>query len=176
MMIIDINDISPEGLALDISEKAFPLGMEDEGITLDGAVTGAIRITPVGKVYSISGQLSATAKGVCNRCLKPILSPVTAKFATDYHPAVEMREEMRKEHEFELIGEDLDIAYYYGEEIDTDEVVREQLLLAVPMQQVCREDCKGLCPHCGKNLNSGPCDCKVEMVDPRLAKLKDLLK
>lgn len=175
-MIINIHDIPPEGLALDISEKAFPLGMEDEGITLEGTVTGAIRITPVGKVFSISGQVSATAKGSCDRCLKPTLSPVKAEFATDYHPAVEMREEMRKEHEFELIGEELDIAYYYGEEIDTEEVIREQLILAAPMQQVCGEDCKGLCPHCGKNLNSGPCDCKVEMVDPRLAKLKDLLK
>lgn len=175
-MLINIHDIPPEGLDLAISEEAFPLGMEDEGISLDGAVTGSVRIAPVGKVLTVSGRIAATVKGACSRCLAPLHSPVRTEFATDYHPVVEARNEMQDEHEYELIGVDLEIAYYYGEEIDINDVVFEQLMLSVPMQQLCREDCKGICPHCGKNLNTGPCDCKVEMTDPRLEKLKNLLK
>lgn len=161
---------------LEIFEEVFPLGMEDEGISLDGAVTGSVRIAPVGKVLTVSGQIVATVKGACSRCLTPLHSPVRTEFATDYHPVTEARDEMQNEHEYELIGEDLEIAYYYGEEIDIHDVLHEQLMLSVPMQQVCSEDCKGLCPHCGKNLNTGLCDCKVEMTDPRLEKLKSLLK
>jgi uncharacterized protein len=61
-----------------------------------------------------------------------------------------------------------------GKTIDLDPLVREQVLLALPMHAVCRDDCKGLCGQCGKNLNEGQCGCVGTQVDPRLAVLKNI--
>ena len=60
--------------------------------------------------------------------------------------------------------------------IDLTSPLREQIVLAQPVNPICRPDCRGLCAHCGKNLNEGPCECEEETVDPRLAALKALLK
>ena len=60
-------------------------------------------------------------------------------------------------------------------QLPLDELVTTDLLLSLPMKSLCREDCRGLCPQCGHNLNNGECGCRQETVDPRLAALKDLL-
>ncbi len=62
-----------------------------------------------------------------------------------------------------------------GEHVDLDDLVREQILLALPTRQLCRDDCKGLCPTCGANLNQTTCDCSAEEIDPRFAALAQLL-
>jgi uncharacterized protein len=67
-----------------------------------------------------------------------------------------------------------EIGYYQGEGILLDDVVREQVLLAAPLKVTCREDCKGLCPHCGKNLNQEQCSCAVALEEPRWAPLKEI--
>jgi uncharacterized protein len=61
-----------------------------------------------------------------------------------------------------------------GEAIDVDEIVKEQILLAVPTRMLCREDCKGICPECGADKNTGECNCVTDEIDPRWAALKDL--
>ena len=63
---------------------------------------------------------------------------------------------------------------YSGEEVVLDDLVREQILLGVPSYPLCREDCAGLCPRCGQDLNRGRCECDTAPVDPRLAKLKSI--
>ena len=63
-----------------------------------------------------------------------------------------------------------------GMKIDVDEFVYGEVVLSLPTKHLCKEDCKGICPNCGKNLNTGDCDCKTRDVDPRLAPLMDLLK
>jgi uncharacterized protein len=60
--------------------------------------------------------------------------------------------------------------------LDLTEVIRQDLLLALPMYPVCRSKCKGLCPHCGQNWNEGACECSLEEIDPRLAVLRQLLE
>jgi uncharacterized protein len=67
-----------------------------------------------------------------------------------------------------------EISYYEGEGLPLEDVVREQILLAVPLKLTCREDCKGLCPHCGKNRNLEACGCAVRPEEPRWAALKDI--
>ena len=75
---------------------------------------------------------------------------------------------MRKEVE----EDDLSTAFYENDAIDLGQLMMEQFQLALPMKPLCREDCKGLCPNCGMNLNTGTCDCNVKWEDPRLAALK----
>ena len=78
------------------------------------------------------------------------------------------------EGEREIEEDDLTTAFYDNDEIDLGQLMREQFYLALPMKPLCRDDCNGLCPKCGTNLNPRPCDCKREWEDPRLAALKAL--
>jgi len=78
----------------------------------------------------------------------------------------------------EFLELDEDIRYVAPEqsEIDITEDIRETVLLAIPIKLLCKHDCKGLCPHCGANLNVESCTCAEEMIDPRWEALKKLLR
>ena len=108
----------------------------------------------------------------CSRCLDPFRMPVDASFDLRYLPATEMT----ADEEREVQDEDLETSYYRDDQIDLNELLREQFYLALPMKPLCREDCKGLCAQCGTNLNTGTCACAARWEDPRLAPLKGLIK
>ena len=108
----------------------------------------------------------------CSRCLEPYRLPVTAGFDLRYLPASEMSQDEEREVE----EEDLETSYYRDDQIDLNELLREQFYLALPMKPLCDEACKGLCPQCGTNLNTGSCSCHAAWEDPRLAPLKQLRK
>ena len=97
----------------------------------------------------IKGRLAITLESNCARCLEPLTQKVKREFDLLYRPqgADAGRDEMS------VTDAEAEISYYEGEGILLDDVIREQVLLAVPLKVTCREDCKGLCPHCGKNLN-----------------------
>jgi uncharacterized protein len=76
--------------------------------------------------------------------------------------------------ELSVTDAEAEIGYYQGEGLLLEDVLREQVLLALPLKVTCREECKGLCPQCGKNLNQEQCSCSTEMEDPRWAALKDV--
>lgn len=134
----------------------------------------AVRI--LGKLHQgiaqvdLEGQIDATAEIECSRCLTPIQSILNIPFKVAY-----ITEEFyTKEKDSELHGDDLEIAIYDGEKIDLADLAREQLLLNLPTQTFCSENCQGLCSKCGANLNSNPCNCETKEIDPRWAKLKNL--
>jgi uncharacterized protein len=106
----------------------------------------------------------------CSRCLEPFRLPVDSAFDLRYHPA----SEMATEAEAEIEEDDLETSYYRDDQLDLNELLREQFYLVLPMKPLCGEACRGLCPQCGTNLNTGSCDCAPTRVDPRLAALKDL--
>jgi uncharacterized protein len=108
----------------------------------------------------------------CSRCLEPYRMPVNAAFDLRYLPA----SEMSQDEESEVEVDDLETSYYRDDQIDLNELLREQFYLALPMKPLCREDCKGLCAQCGTNLNTGTCDCHTGWEDPRLAPLRQLKK
>jgi len=96
---------------------------------------------------------------------------VDAAFELRYVPQAEQAEE----NERALAEDDLTTAFYSEGVLDVIDLLREQFQLVLPMKPLCREDCKGLCPECGTNLNRGTCDCTPHWEDPRLAALKGLL-
>ena len=118
----------------------------------------------------IRGKLATSLESNCARCLEPLTQDVNREFDLLYRPqgSDAGRDEMS------VTDAEAEISYYEGEGLGLDEVVREQVLLAVPLKVTCREDCKGLCPHCGKNLNEGQCSCAVEIEEPRWAALKEI--
>lgn len=122
------------------------------------------------KDIRIRGKLSAGLELQCARCLDPVRQDVSRDFELLYRPlgADAGRDELS------VTDAEAEIGYYQGEGILLEDVLREQVLLALPLKVTCREDCKGLCPQCGKNLNQEQCSCEMPAGDPRWAALKDI--
>lgn len=118
----------------------------------------------------LRGELHTKVSTRCGRCLKPVELQFDVKFAERFVPAVSWRHE----EQHELQEEELNISVFDGEGIELDELVKEEILLAMPGHVLCSEDCKGLCPSCGVDRNSETCDCEAKLIDSRWEKLKDL--
>jgi uncharacterized protein len=118
----------------------------------------------------LKGKLDTSLEVVCARCLEPVVQEVAREFDLLYRP---LGTDAGHE-ELSVTDAEAEIGYYQGEGLLLEDVLREQVLLALPLKTVCREDCKGLCPHCGKNLNEGQCSCAEEVEDPRWAALKEI--
>jgi len=98
--------------------------------------------------------------------------PVDAAFDLLYLPHTENV----GEGEVEIEEDDLETAFYRDEVIDLGQLMKEQFYLVLPMKPLCQEACRGLCPHCGANLNQSSCTCVTTWVDPRLEKLRSLVR
>jgi len=118
----------------------------------------------------LNGRLRTRVSVPCARCLKPVALPIEERFTERFVPAVAWRDE----EQHELDQEDLNLAVFDGEGIELDDLVKEEILLAVPHQILCRTDCQGLCPVCGLDRNESTCECETKAVDSRWEKLKDL--
>jgi len=122
--------------------------------------------------FRLAGTARTELELLCSRCLEPFRMPVDSSFDLRFLPATDMT----ADEEREVQEADLETSYYRDDQIDLNELLREQFYLALPMKPLCAEDCKGLCAQCGTNLNTGTCACAVGWEDPRLAPLKGLIK
>jgi uncharacterized protein len=120
----------------------------------------------------LGGIVETEIELACSRCTDSYRLPVRAAFDLLYLPAANA--ETTPEHEVQ--EDDLDTSYYREGVIDFADLVREQIYLTLPMKPLCQEACRGLCPECGTNLNTGSCDCAPVWEDPRLAPLKALIR
>jgi uncharacterized protein len=122
-----------------------------------------------------SGSFDGHLVVACSRCVEPVRLELHEKLRITFMPPGEMPDEDAAESEegVEVSAEDVDTFPFDGERIDVEPVLREQFVLAVPYAPLCREDCKGLCPQCGIDRNTGTCTCEAP-IDPRLAALKGL--
>ena len=120
--------------------------------------------------FRLAGDVKTVLELPCSRCLEPFRLGVDSTFDLRYQPHAVNTGEGEKEIE----EDDLSTAFYDNDEIDLGQLMREQFYLALPMKPLCREDCKGLCPECGVNLNRETCNCKRNWDDPRLAALREL--
>ena len=119
----------------------------------------------------VVGSLKTDLEILCARCLEPVPFPVKRQFDLLYRPA---GSDIGEGKEVEMQDKDAAISYYEGEGVELVDLLREQVLLEVPLKTVCQEECKGLCPHCGRNLNTGQCECAQDATDPRWDALKGL--
>ncbi len=143
--------------------------VEDQRITLTEPAEISGRIVLKGNKTGVEGTVTAVAQVECDRCLTPVTLPVQAEFNVEYITA----EAYQALEVSELGEEDLALSVFDGEYIDVDEIVLEQLWLAVPSQTICRESCKGLCPVCGIDRNLNDCSCQASDIDPRWAAMKN---
>jgi uncharacterized protein len=122
--------------------------------------------------FRLVGTARTELELTCSRCLEPFRMPVDSSFDLRFLPA----KDMPTDEERELQEDDVDTSYYRDDQIDLNELLREQFYLALPMKPLCVESCKGLCTQCGTNLNAGTCACETVWEDPRLAPLKGLTR
>lgn len=118
----------------------------------------------------IAGDIETKVELVCARCLEPVTEEVNRSFNLFYSP---LPKDLKPE-EARLKEDDAEIGFFEGPGIFLADVLREQVLLALPMKVICRSDCRGLCPNCGANLNHEECRCETHAMDPRLAPLARL--
>jgi uncharacterized protein len=118
----------------------------------------------------ICGRLNVRMEADCDRCLESASFPVDVGFDLFYEPV-----EAGPAHaEVALDAGESETDFYEGEGPELEDVLREQILLALPMQRICREDCRGICPVCGENRNVVMCVCQAKAPDDRWAALRDL--
>lgn len=196
-MLVKIEQIKETGLQLN---EPIGLNLLGEALGGDGAGddTGFRATAPSSLKASLKkvsggvlleGQFTANVTSPCKRCLGDVEVKVPVSFTLnlvpkalvhgdDYLKDDESLMEKKERTQGEVGGsfelDDADQEVFDGKVIDLDPIVREQLLLALPMGTVCREDCKGLCPQCGINRNEAKCSCDTKPVDPRLAALKNI--
>ena len=121
-----------------------------------------------GEDLLFTGTIHGELTGRCARCLEDYPLTLAREFSVVLVPQRAFGREM------ELNREELSASFYSGQTIDVSALVQEQTLLALPSRPLCHEECKGLCPECGANLNLTPCDCQPTWKDPRLAVLSTL--
>ena len=133
-------------------------------------VTGVAELIEDSAQVRVQGNYSVEMEAQCDRCLVRARFPLSAGFDLFYRPA----SEIPREEEVEIDSGEAEIAFYEGGGLELEDILREQVVLALPMQRVCSEACKGICPVCGKNRNETACDCHVPTSDDRWAALRKL--
>ena len=168
-MRIELEKLEEDGgrFARVYAADALPLDPEVR-LVQPADVSGRIRRN--GTEVELRGRLYTKLEVLCGRCLQPVELPITAEFNERFVRAVSWADD----EQHELQEEDLNVAVFDGEGIELDDLVREELLLAVPVNVLCREDCKGLCPSCGIDRNVNNCQCESNDGDARWEKLKEL--
>jgi uncharacterized protein len=150
-------EVLPEALKLDPNEVILQQPVK---------VTVTAEKHPLG--IRVQGSYSAVGHVFCARCLEPYQVEAGQDFDLFYQPHAAGRPITG---EIELKEKDTEVSFFWGDGIEVGDILREQILLSLPMKPICREDCQGLCPHCGKNRNLETCDCESVLLDPRLEPL-----
>lgn len=169
-MIVDLVNLGSDPVPFDFTLPPEEVDVETEGVTLSGnvSVEGELRKRAAG--IEVDGHVTATLEIACTRCL----TPITTRLDFDFHAGFVSSDMFPADRETQVSGADLDTDVVESDELDLTKVVREQILLNLPVQVFCRDDCKGICPMCGTDLNESACNCGRDDIDPRWAALKDL--
>lgn len=157
-------------------DQAFPPGaiqFLDSKLWQAGTLraVGTAELLPhTGGEIRVLGHLAVEMEAECDMCLDVSRYPVELDFDLFYEPALSGpgREEVA------LRTEESEVDFYEGDGLELEDVLREQVLLALPMQRTCREDCQGACPVCGANRNRTQCGCRQKASDDRWAALREL--
>lgn len=118
----------------------------------------------------LRGRFAGSFQVPCARCVEPVEVPLAADFDLIFRPSAADTEAPERS----ITAPETEIGYYQGDSLSLEDVLREQVLLALPVRTLCKSDCKGLCPRCGENRNSKACSCDEGPSDPRWEALAGL--
>lgn len=132
--------------------------------------SGTAELVGATEEVRVKGHLDVTMVSECDRCLEEAAFPIAQDFDLFYSPGAPEG----GSHEVAIDAVESELGFYQGGGLELTDVIREQVLLALPMQRVCREDCRGICPVCGQNRNQADCACQSRPLDDRWAALRDI--
>ena len=173
-MLIHVRDleVKPKPIDVEIAPGRIDYGADNGNLRQVGPLKakGEARLVTgsLGEIR-VAGHLAVEMEADCDRCLEPARFPVDADFELYYRPV-----EDGFGDEKEIDAGEAEMGFYQGESLELDDVLREFVLLTLPMQRICGEDCKGICPECGQNRNLTDCQCHAAKADQRWEALKSL--
>ncbi len=165
---ISLEEIPPEGLKIEFEEVKFL----SEDIKILSPFKGVLELKKQGIEVKLTGFLQGKIELVCDRCLSEFGYKIKHKFEVLLKPVASLNVEGEKE----LQEEDMEVSFFENSWIDFAGILREEIFLSVPYKKLCKKDCKGLCPVCGKNLNKSTCGCEVKKKESPFAVLKEIFK
>lgn len=154
-----------DGKRMQINENVEIIPQPGDAFSLSAPVKLSATAENVGGTIEIIGSAEARLTAVCDRCAEEFELPLVFSF----------EERFKKLDEFSEADENPDISPLDGTAVDISEIIYTNLYMNLPSKLLCSEDCKGLCPVCGKNLNKGSCSCEADTTDPRFDVLDKLL-
>ncbi len=169
-MKVRVEDIPPEGLEVEFEDarmQARDLGPQVAGLA--GAPWAQVYLERRGSLVLARGRYQAQVELECSRCLQRFAQKLAGGLDWAFRPPDTPRGE-----EVRLAEDELEVIFYQGGEVDLAQALKDELSLSLPMAPLCRPDCPGLCPVCGKDQQGGPCGCRPKQTDPRWAKLAKL--
>jgi uncharacterized protein len=169
---IDLKDLAHEKLSFSSRFEPGVVDLGSENIRQIGNLDWSASAERAGAEIRISGKLDTTVELACSRCLDPARFHVSKPFDLFFRERDEAM--FDEDEEVELHENDTRTAFFTGTKLAIADILREQILLAVPMKALCKIDCKGLCPTCGTNLNSGSCGCPPEDFTPHMDTLLEI--
>ncbi|MFI5324384.1 MAG: YceD family protein [Thermodesulfobacteriota bacterium] len=168
-MKIRVSDIRDEGLPIHTHmspewlDNIPELSSGEDNLRLISDIEVDLLLTKSLREITVIGGLSFSLETPCSRCLENTSFDIKADIRLMLSPADKVKD-----------IDDVDHEVYRGDDVDLDDYLKGLIAASLPVKVVCSEDCKGLCPNCGKNLNRGKCECENEWVDPRFAALRKL--
>jgi uncharacterized protein len=171
MMRIEVERMNERGEDFEKVYSPEEFSLEDDDARIAKGVRVSGHASRRRDEVTLRGSIDTAVELRCDRCLAPVAQPVKIDFKAELGANDPDAPETTGLHD-----DDMDFSIYEGEAINLDEIIREQILLALPARQLCSEDCKGLCATCGANLNEQTCGCERHETDPRWSALAELKK
>jgi uncharacterized protein len=171
-MIVDLRNVSTESkqYAFHVDQTWWEAGEAVEpSVGLHEPIQVRVELYKAGAKYVLEGFIKGALRIRCDRCLESYRHGLESRFRLILKQATEES----GQPEIELLDEDMQVDFINGTEVDLGEIVRQQVLLNQPMKSLCRDDCRGICPGCGQNLNTETCTCKASGGHPAFLKLKN---
>ena len=170
MAQVKVSEIPEEGLSLSVKEDPAELDLRVAGVRFLEPISVDVFLSRAAPAVTAAGRITVPVAFECVRCLREFLAALDIPISTQFVPPPEL-----PLGEHPMPPEEAEDYYYRDDVIVLDDLVREEVLLAVPFNPQCRADCRGLCAQCGQDLNRGACAC-APPPDPRWAVLRQHLK
>jgi uncharacterized protein len=171
-MIVKLHDIEESIIVKGTMDGSKYKRPEDADLFFDSPIEYELTVSKIGSNVRVEGPVKCTMKLFCDRCLEAFFLPVSAYLDIELAPTGDRP----KLPEVELTGEEMNLYYFEGDELELEPYVYEDVMLEIPIKALCDEACKGICPVCGKNQNTEACKCGASKGTALGEKLQALLK
>ncbi len=171
-MIVKLHDIEESIAVKGAVDGSRYKRAEDTDLSFESPIEYEVTVSKIGENLRVEGPVRCTMRLLCDRCLEAFPLPVNARLDIELAP----KKDQPSLPEAELTGEEMNLYYFEGDELELDPYIYEEVMLAVPIKALCDEACKGICPVCGKNRNTETCTCGTNKGTALGEKLQAFLK